>query len=256
MRSNVSDDYYFKVDIYSRENGFNDIYFEVNDSVSDFPESIIELKNEIEGFIKIIATLFKDDKESYILYYDKLYMLADLAFNGRREQSFLAKNSLDNLKYELIHEVGPRVRTKLLFKYIYISFFPIIIIGLFFLGVNYVEDNQAFPYLSKLILVALGANVGCWLSLAVRTRGIEFDQILPILSDHKGVHSRIIFVMVFSVVLAILMKAGLLSIQLGEFSSSTIETSNYSALSAGFIMGFAEKLFVDKFQNNMNKIKL
>ncbi|WP_434144777.1 hypothetical protein [Photobacterium leiognathi] len=110
--------------------------------------------------------------------------------------------------------------------------------------------------MSKLILVAIGANVGCWLSLAVRTRGIEYSQILPVLSDSRGVISRIIFVMAFSIVLAILMKSGLLSIKLGEFSSAAIETKNYSALSAGLIMGFAEQLFVDKFQNKIKTIKL
>ncbi|WP_187148572.1 hypothetical protein [Shewanella piezotolerans] len=182
-------------------------------------------------------------------------MIADLAFNRGREQTNLAKNSLDNLKKELVHEVGPRVRTSLLFKYIKISFFPVLLLTLIFFGVNLFEDGS-LQYGSKLILVALGANVGCWLSLAVRTRGMEFSQILPILGDQKGVHTRIIFVMAFSVVMAILMKSGLLSIQLGEFSSLSIETKNYSALSAGFIMGFAEKLFVDKFQSKVNSVNI
>lgn len=252
----MSEEYYFKVGPYPKADGFDDIYFQANEKTIDFPESIIELKNEMEAFVKIVATLFKDDKASYKLYYEKLYMLADLAFNGQKEQSFLAKNSLENLKYELVHEVGPRVRTSLLFRYIKISFLPMILMMFFSLGLNSFVENTHMQYVSKLILVALGANIGCWLSLAVRTRGVEFNQILPILSDQKGVHSRIIFVMVFSVTLAILIKAGLLSIQLGDFSSSTIETDSYSALAAGFIMGFAEKLFVEKFQNKITTIKL
>ncbi|MEC6909632.1 hypothetical protein VXS04_18375 [Photobacterium piscicola] len=251
-----SPDRYFKVEKYYQDNGFHDIYFEVNDLVIDYPESVIELKNDFESFIKVIALLFKNDLSSYTEYYDKIFRLADLAFNGSSGKIFLAKNSLDNLKIELVHEVGPSVRTTLLFKFIRVSAIPIIILVLFSIGIYLFETNVSVLYVLKLLLVAIGANIGCWLSLAVRTRGVEFDQILPLLSDHRGVHSRIVFVMIFSVVMAILMKSGLLSITLGEFSSVKIETQNYAALSAGIIMGFAEKLFVDKFNSKINTVKM
>lgn len=254
--ASVTQEYYFKVSLYPNSNGLDDILFEVNDQISYFPESVVEFKNEIEKFVKIISILFENDKGSYDIYYQKVYMLADLAFNSPIEQTLLARNSLENLKRELVHEVGPRVRTALLFKYIRISIFPVITLSLFSIGIYLFESQESLGYLLKLLLVSIGANVGCWLSLAVRTRGLEFEQILPMLSDHKGVLSRIIFVMVFSVVMAILMKSGLLSIKLGEFSSISIESKNYSALSAGFIMGFAEKLFVDKFQHKVNTVKI
>ncbi|WP_039949174.1 hypothetical protein [Vibrio ichthyoenteri] len=250
----IEDNYHFKVRRYPNDNGFNDILFEVNDNVEDFPESVVTLKNDIESVIKISALLFKEDKTSYDGYYERLFMVADLAFNGRKEQISLAQNTLESIKVDLVHEIGPRIRTTLLFKYIKVSIIPILVFLLFSLGLYFFENNSL--YLIKLILVGIGANIGCWLSLAVRTRSVEFDQILPILSDHKGVHSRIIFVMTFAIVMAILMKSGLLSIQLGEFSSNSIVNDNYSALSAGFIMGFAEKLFVDKFQSKINTIKV
>lgn len=245
---------HFIVSRYENKDGFHDILFEVNEEVGDFPESVVNLKNDIENVVKISMLLFKDDAQSYEGYYERLYMVADLAFNGSKEQVNLAQDSLNNIKVDLVHEIGPRIRTTLLFKYIRVSFIPILLMLLVSLGLYYFESQSL--YVVKLILISIGANIGCWLSLAVRTRSVEFDQILPILSDHKGVHSRIIFVMVFSVVMAILMKTGLLSIELGEFSSKSIVSDNYSALSAGFILGFAEKLFVDKFQGKINSIKV
>ncbi|CAK2136863.1 MULTISPECIES: hypothetical protein [Vibrio] len=256
MRNIVTRDYYFKVSRYSGGSEYDDIFFEANEQIEDFPESVIELKNEIESFVKVASMLFKSDHRTYELYYEKLFMLADLAFNGKKEQTFLARNSLDSLKRELVHEIGPRIRTTLLFKYIRLSIFPVLLLCLFSSGLHFFDHHKSFDYVLKLMLVAVGANVGCWLSLAVRTRGVEFEQILPILSDQKGVLSRIIFVMTFSIVMAILMKSGLLSIKLGEFSSETIQTHNYSALTAGFIMGFAEKLFIDKFQSKINTVKV
>ncbi|AXB30200.1 hypothetical protein DSB67_00725 [Vibrio campbellii] len=245
---------HFKVSRYERKDGFHDILFEVDEVVGNFPESVVNLKNDIENVVKISMLLFKDDAQSYEGYYERLYMVADLAFNGSKEQISLAQDTLNNIKVDLVHEIGPRIRTTLLFKYIRVSFIPILLMLLVSLGLYYFESKSL--YVVKLILISIGANIGCWLSLAVRTRSVEFDQILPILSDHKGVHSRIIFVMVFSVVMAILMKTGLLSIELGEFSSKSIVSDNYSALSAGFILGFAEKLFVDKFQGKINSIKV
>ncbi|EID0060391.1 hypothetical protein [Vibrio cholerae] len=252
----MTSDYYFKVTRFPNSNGFHDIFFEANDQVDDFPESIVELKNEFESFIKVISLLFKHDKDSYVSYYEKVYMLSDLAFNGLKEQTFLAKNSLENLKRELVHEVGPRVRTALLFRYINVSVFPLVILSLLTIGIYNFQSGDVFEYIIKLMLVTIGSNIGCWLSLAVRTRSIEFEHILPILGDQKGIHSRIIFVMTFSVVMAILMKSGLISFNVGEFSSASIAINNYSALSFGFIMGFSEKLFVDKFYSKVSDIKL
>jgi hypothetical protein len=252
--TSVNELYYFKVSQYHTSSGFDDILFEVNDSLEDFPEHVVALKNDIEKTVKVVFLLFKDDQKAYNTYYDRLLMIADLAFNGRKEQSAIAKNSLELLKRDLIHEVGPRIRTTLLFRYIKASIFPILLLLLFSLGFILIESSAS--YILKLALVAVGSSIGCWVSLAVRTRSIEFEQILPILSDHRGIHSRIIFVMVFAVMMAILMKSGLISIQLGEFSSSSIETDNYAAVTAGLIMGFAEKLFVDKLQSKVDKVNI
>ncbi|WP_434144776.1 hypothetical protein [Photobacterium leiognathi] len=79
----MSDDFYFKVSVYDGE--FRDILFEVNDEVSHFPDNIIDMKNDIEKLLKTLGILFRNDLSSYDYYYDRIFLLADLAFNGKRD---------------------------------------------------------------------------------------------------------------------------------------------------------------------------
>ncbi|WP_417640454.1 hypothetical protein, partial [Citrobacter freundii] len=100
------------------------------------------------------------------------------------------------------------------------------------------------------------ACTGCWLSLAFRTRSFEFNEIIPILSDSISIYSRIIFIVIFSISLALLMKAGIIMIQLGNFNSNNIESDPILAFSAGLVMGFGEKIFMDSFQKRINDVKI
>ncbi|KAA0542143.1 MULTISPECIES: hypothetical protein [Citrobacter] len=252
----MGNDKYFTVSRYEVDNEPKDIFFTVEDGVNEFPDTIVKLKDDIELFMRVLQRLCADDLHMYNFYYERIFILADLAFNGNITQCILAQNGIDKIKQELLYEKAPYLRSNILIKYLKITCIPLILCFLIYLGIATTQTNIYAIYISKLILVGMGACTGCWLSLAFRTRSFEFNEIIPILSDSISIYSRIIFIVIFSISLALLMKAGVIMIQLGNFNSNNIESDPILAFSAGLVMGFGEKIFMDSFQKRINDVKI
>lgn len=249
-------DKYFTVSRYEIDNELKDIFFKVEEGVSEFPDAVIKLKDDIELFIRVLQRLCASDHSMYNFYYERIFILADLAFNGSITQCILAQNGIDKIKQDLLYEKAPYLRSNVLIRYLKIISIPFILSFLIYLGIANAPTNIYAAYISKLILVGMGSSVGCWLSLAFRTRNFEFNEIIPILSDSTSIYSRIIFIIIFSISLALLMKAGVIMIQLGNFNSTNIESDPILAFSAGLVMGFGEKIFMDSFQKRINDVKI
>lgn len=252
----MGNDKYFTVSKYEVDNELKDIFFKVEDDVSEFPDAIVKLKDDIELFMLVLQRLCADDHSMYNFYYERVFIVADLAFNGNITQCILAQNSIDKIKQELLYEKAPYLRSSILIRYLKIILIPFFLSFLIYLGIVNSQTNIYVIYISKLILVGMGASAGCWLSLAFRTQKIEFSEIIPILSDSISIYSRIIFIIIFSMSLALLMKAGVIIIQLGNFNSANIESDPILAFSAGLAMGFGEKIFMDSFQKRINEVKI
>lgn len=251
----TSEEKYFTAKRYERSGQLPDIYFVVNENVNEFPDSIIKLKDDIELAILVLQKTYKEDPTIYKFFYDRIYVLADLAFNGKINQASLAQNGLEKIKNEIIFSLAPKIRNDILLKYIKIIIVPAITAFLVFLGLIFFTQSDAAHYVGNLLLVALGSCLGCWLSLAFRTRSFKFEEIIPILSDGLGIKTRILFIIVFSISLALLMKIDVLVINLGGFSSKEIAIDPFMALAGGLIMGFGEKIFVDGFQQKIAAVK-
>ncbi|MBD2811905.1 hypothetical protein ID853_13650 [Xenorhabdus sp. Vera] len=252
----MQNDKFFTVSKYEVPNELNDIFFKVEDGVDEFPDTIIRLKDDIELFIRVLQRLCSNDKIMYDYYYERVYIIADLAFNGSKTQCLLAQNSIEKIKQELLHEKSPHLKSSILIRFIKIITLPFILLGLTYLWINNNQQDSNIIYLSKLILVGLGSCIGCWISIAFRTRNIDFNDIIPILSDSSGIYSRIIFIVIFSISLALLMKSGVIIIQLGNFNSNNIENDPIMAFSAGLVMGFGEKIFMENFQKKIENVKI
>lgn len=246
---------YFTAEKYEKNGQLNDIYFIVNEKVNEFPDSIIKLKDDIELSIIVLQKLYKNDTFMYDFYYDRIYVLADLAFNGQISQVLLAQNGLEKIKSEVVLNSAPNIRNDILLKFIKLIFIPALLAIFFYIGLINFTEGETSRYIGNLLLVALGSCVGCWLSLAFRTRFFEFKEILSIISDGLGITIRVIFVIVFSISLALLMKIDVLTINLGGFSSKAIATDPFTAFAGGLIMGFGEKVFVESFQKKISALK-
>jgi len=62
--------------------------------------------------------------------------------------------------------------------------------------------------------------------------------------------------MTFGVSFAVIIISGVLKINLGGLDSTQITNNSAIALSFGLIIGFAEKIFVEKFEAKLSRIKL
>lgn len=246
---------YFTANKYEKNGQLNDIFFIVNEKVNEFPDSVIKLKDDIELSVIVLQKLYKNDTSMYNFYYERVYVLADLAFNGEVSQVLLAQNGLEKVKSEIIFNSAPSIRNDILLSFIKLVYIPALLAVLLYLGLVNFTENDTLHYLGNLILVSLGSCLGCWLSLAFRTRVFEFKEILSIISDGVGLTTRVVFVVIFSISLALLMKIDLLTINLGGFSSKAIATDPFSAIAGGLIMGFGEKIFVESFQKKISAIK-
>lgn len=257
-------DKYFSVKQYPDDNNPHDIYFAVCDNAEEFPDHIIDLKSDFEQFISIIKAVFRNDPSLFDTYYNRVYSLADLAFNSPKDQCVIAQKSLDKLKNEVVVDVGSRIRSQLLFDFFKYACFPffisvlVVFFGDKFLSIvnGFVGTAEGTYFFGKLGLVAIGSLIGGWLSIATATRTIGYPDIIPILNNQKGILARVLFIMTFGVSLAIIMISGVLTINLGGLDSNLITSNSSVALSFGFIIGFSDKIFVEKFEAKLTKVKL
>ncbi|ENO3979099.1 hypothetical protein ACBI01_003286 [Aeromonas veronii] len=254
---------YFDVQKVKNEGGLGDIYFSVIDSVDDFPEHVMDFKDDIENFISAIQILYCDStsKKLYDKYYESLFTIADLAFNSPTEKVKLAERSLSKLKNEITNDAGQSIRSQLLIDYLKTSVIPVIIMSTLVLFgdpviswiFNLVGKSSGQFYISSLGLVSIAAMAGGWLSTATATRNLGYADILPVLNNHKGIIVRLIFINIFSLFISILMISGFLTINLGGLDSKNIVNDYTVALAFGFVLGFSEKVFIDKVESKLSK---
>ncbi|WP_323891600.1 hypothetical protein [Aeromonas veronii] len=222
-----------------------DIYFSVNEDAEDIPDEIISFKNEIEDFIYTIQSLFPNDSVKYNYYYQKIFAIADLAFNSKSNHVKTAKNSMGSLKSELSHDATKKIRATILVRYIKRILITSIILYFLSVAMLFFEFGKD---LYHQVMLSVGSLFGCWISIAVRTKKINYEEIVLVLNDEGNSLVRIMFMLILSFSIAILMKGGLLVIELGGVSSKQIDSDIYVALSFGFIIGFAELFFTEKIK--------
>lgn len=259
-------DKYFIVTRVENDNGIPDIFFGASDDIDEFPEDVLSLKDDFEQFVYLIQQVFFVSKEKnlYHIYYNKVYSLADLAFNGAKNQISLSQRSLDKLKNELATDLAPKIRSKLLIDYLKCSVIPFLIALLtaFFgdklLFCIYGTDNSSIDkyYLSSFALIAIGAIVGGWLSMAATTRSIAYVDVQSVINNQRGVLIRLLFITAFSIFVAILMVTGGINITLGGLNSSEITSKPIVAITFGFIIGFLDNFFVEKFESQVKKLDI
>ncbi|MFZ8201223.1 hypothetical protein [Alteromonas portus] len=254
---------FFEVQKVENEDGLGDIFFGVDDETTKFPDYVVDFKDEIEYFISVIQLLYGDTKSEslYKKYYERLFTIADLAFNSPQEKVKLAERSLHKLKSELTTSVGQRIRTKLLMDYLKLAIWPsIIAIIIVLLGDSVLTCVLAFLgkgteniYISSLGLISIAAMAGGWISTATETRNLAFVDIVSVINNQRGILVRLIFINLFSIFAAILMIAGFLKINIGGLDSLQIVDSPTVALAFGFALGFLDKVFVDRVEAKLSK---
>jgi hypothetical protein len=263
---NVENCIYFHAEKILNDGQLSDIYFGVDEDTHDFPEYIVDLKDEIEYFITVIQLLYSDKNSEalYNKYYERLYYIADLAFNSKVEKVKLAERSLVKLKSELISNVGHRIRNKLLIDYVKSAVIPcVIMFGLFLFGdlilsciFEQLGKDKSEINVSNIGLVSIAAICGGWITTATETKNMLFSDIVSVLNNQKSIIVRLIFINLISVFFSILIISELLTINLGGLDSNNIVNDSTVALAFGFVLGLLDKVFLDRFESKLSKVEV
>lgn len=238
-------DPYFLVSKYPDENKPTDIAFTpVNKKT--IPKEYLRFKADVEAFIATINVLFSKDKDTQSQFYDEAYYAAELCFSGDKSDLLTATQTLDEVKDKLTSSYWAKVRDGILAKYgsaVFLFSLP------FVLGFYVLSESYKFYFISL-----IGTCVGSWLSLAIRTKQLVFDDIRQHLSEVTSPYIRCIFACVLSFVFLMLLKVGFVEIKLGTISSKDISTNLEVALTLGILLGFGEKYLISSINNKSQRI--
>ncbi len=237
-------DSYFRVSKYPSESKPTDIAFTpVNQKA--IPKEYLRFKSDVESFVSTINLLFGKDQGTRLQFYDEVYYAAELCFSGDKNDFTTAIQTLEEIKDKLTSNYWAKVRDGILIKYGYAVFWISILlaIGVFFSG-----DDHQFYYVS-----VLGSCVGSWLSLAIRTKQLIFDDIHHHLSEVSSPYIRCVFTCAISFFFVIFLKVGFVEIKLGTISSKDLSTNLEIALALGALLGFSEKYLVSSISNKSKR---
>tara|TARA_Y100001956_G_C4121226_1_gene187526 strand:+ start:15 stop:593 length:579 start_codon:yes stop_codon:yes gene_type:complete len=178
------------------------------------------------------------------LLYEEVYYAAELCFSGDKSDFLTATQTLDEIKDKLTSSYWAKVRDGILIKYgsaVFWLSLPLVL-GFYVFGESY-----KFYFMSL-----IGTCVGSWLSLAIRTKQLVFDDIRHHISEVTSPFIRCIFACVLSFVFLMLLKVGFVEIKLGSISSKDISANLEVALTLGIFFGFGEKYLISTINKKSN----
>lgn len=238
-------DSYFIVSKYPNDSDPTDIAFTpVNQKV--IPKEYLRFKADVEAFVSTIKLLFSKDKDTWSQFYNEVYYAAELCFSGEKTDFITASQTLDEIKDKLTSSHWAKIRDGILVKYGYAVFWLSLPLAL---GICMSNEGYRFYFVS-----ILGACIGSWLSLAIRTKQLVFDDVHQHLSEVSSPYIRCIFTCGISFFFIMLLKVGFVEIKLGSMSSTDISINLEIALTLGILFGFCEKYLISTIDNKSKRI--
>lgn len=236
---------YFLVSKYPNDSNPTDIAFTpVNKTV--IPKEYLRFKSDVETFISTIKVLFNKDKSTQLQFYNEVYFATQLCFSGEKSDLITANQTLDEVKNKLTSSYWAKVRNEILVKYGFSVFVISLILVMFF---YFSSVNHQFYFVSL-----IGACIGSWLSLAIRTKQLVFDDIHQHISEVSSPYIRCIFSCVLCFAFLMLFKVGFIEIKLGGISSTDISINLEIALTLGMLFGFGEKYLISTINDKSKDI--
>ncbi|MGB4658678.1 MAG: hypothetical protein WBI07_05840 [Mobilitalea sp.] len=192
---------------------------------------------EIESTNNVIKSLHNTKEEVKEKYFNKLLSLAQAGLVGETAQPNLAFKSLVKLKDEMILIEGKRIKNDYM-KRLGIKAF-ILIIVILILYIVFHHWKVTYPF-AGYCLAFIGALTGTWISFGARKFNITFEQLSLLEEDMMSPWIRLIYIGICSVVFMLFLNTQLISIGIGEISTSIIKTSCELQLSIGVLCGLIE----------------
>lgn len=205
---------------------------------------------EVESTNNVIKSLHNTKDEIKTKYFNKLLSLAQAGLVGETAQPDLAFKSLNKLKDEIILVEGQRIKNDYM-KKLGVNVVVLCCISLLlYLILRCIDEN-------KIILMYFlsfnGALVGTWISFGARKFNITFEQLSLLEEDMMNPWIRLLFIGVCSIIFLLFLNTQIISIGLGEISTTTIKDSYETQLSFGVLCGLVEsKIGINLYTKAVN----
>jgi hypothetical protein len=237
--------HYFDITKYPNNEVPEDIGFTpINDK--PIPKNYLTFKSEVEKFISTINKLYKSDRKTWLSYYDRVYYASCICFSGESNDLSLALQTLDEIKQDVVEVSWSNIRNKILKSY---GLSASLFMGLMFIATFFVSEN-----LVNYLYVLIGTCIGSWLSVAIRTKEIKFEDIRSQVSDVSSPFLRVFFVCILSIAISALLHVGFVEVNIGGISSKDISTKADVAFAIGILFGFGEQSMISTIANKSKTV--
>ncbi|EPP4091715.1 hypothetical protein HJ001_24225 [Vibrio parahaemolyticus] len=202
------------------------------------PKEYLKFKSDVESLITTINNIF-DDESNRLNYYDQVFYAASLCFSGEKHDFPVANQTLEDIKSDIFKHHWSRIRNNTLTIYgqcvLKISIVFIVLYGFSY----FFKSDWSFYFVSL-----IGTCIGSWLSFAIRSNNLLFEDITQCIFEVKEPYIRCIFTCVLSFVFIMLLQVGFIDFNIGGISSKSIQTNLEVALTLGLLFGFSEKTLI------------
>jgi hypothetical protein len=184
----------------------------------------------------------------YKEYLRKLVGLTQVGVAMERAQVAVARAALESLKREIVLMEGNEVKALYMWRlggWCALTF--VISLALYLIFAGYGDCIRKFvlvaPFinLKNLLLVISGSSLGLFISFASRRFIESFDDLASVAQDRSDPRLRLIFVLATTIVSSLIFLTGMLTIEIGGFSSNALSHSGTTAFLVGAFFGIAEK---------------
>ena len=209
------------------------------------PKKYYSFKAEIEKITLTLNLVYKKNTPVKSQYIEDLFNACKLCFSDKEHDFELALSSLTELKDSFLTVSWSKVRDKILIQY---GIASLILSLVFVISYFFISDGYQF-----IVYVLVGSFIGSWLSLAIKTNELTFDQIVSISSEISMPRLRGIFISLLTLTAIFFLKSGVLTFNIGNFSSENISHSIDHAFVLGIILGFSEQYLIGTIKNKSKK---
>lgn len=240
-------------------NSPGDVFFAVQEG-AEIPAEVIEIQGRIEHTAYALRQLYESTQpEKYRRLFEELLSAAKV-LAGPKPNPVVVAGAIERLQEKILSTEGTVIKGRYLNALGKRILIAIVVIGLLVLASQlpifgkFASQSQ-LTTLSYYGLMFSVASLAMWLSFASRIPNISFEDLLNPDGDMLGARHRIIYVLMFTAVLALFAEAEFIgTISIGLFSTAKISTEYVSAAIFGFACGFSEKLLASTVAPHVTKI--
>ena len=216
--------------------GYFDIIFSYNYKIdpNKIPEEQKNLHLNIEDTLNILRTLKYTSDEKKKNYYDKILKLSRAGLVSISADPRQATEALEKVKNEILITEGIRIKNN------YMKDLGIAILGIGFITILVYLIPYINNQIKMYILVWLGSMIGVWVSFGARKFNIKFHQLSIIEEDFMSPFIRIIFVGICSIIFALFINTGIITVKFGNFSTAEIKNIKELQILLGILCGLVE----------------